>query len=310
MNNWRILLVDDEIEFLDMLRLFLRNAGYEILQATGGREALSILREEKIDLVVLDVRMPDMSGYEVCRQIKDDIMLNHIPVIMLTCMYETKDKVEGLSSGGNDYIIKPFEPAELLLRVRNLLKHHTRELGANPLTHLPGNVEINEEIQKRMDENTLFAVMYYDLNNFKAFNDKYGFSRGDEAIKLTAHILLESMRKNGTPADFIGHIGGDDFIMVTLPERVNAVCSRVIEQFDNKIPALYDKEDMAKGHITVKNRQGQFQEFPIMSIAAGVATNLKRKYKHCVELCSVAAELKKYAKEEDGSSYIVDRREK
>ena len=166
----KILLVDDEEEFLNMVGLILRKAGYEVVSANSGIEALQILTLEKIDLIILDVKMPGMDGYEVCNRIREDMLLGHIPIIMLTCMRETANRVRGFRDGGDDYISKPFETEELFVRVRNLLERYSRELGANPLSYMPGNIQINNELQRRIDKGSDFSVIYIDLDNLHEYN--------------------------------------------------------------------------------------------------------------------------------------------
>ena len=180
-------------------------------------------------------------------------------------------------------------------------------LDANPLTKLPGNISINVNLEKCLKQQTPFSVCYIDIDEFKAFNDRYGFEAGDKAIQKTAHILKEAL-KNANPADFIGHIGGDDFILITTPDKVDSLCKEAISNFDRQIPSLYSSEDRKNGYIISKNRQGETKKFPLMSISIAVITNVHTKITHLAQIGELGAELKKYAKSLKGSVYVKNKR--
>ncbi|NQT75981.1 MAG: response regulator [Candidatus Omnitrophica bacterium] len=304
----KILIVDDDPDILDVLKITLEAEGYEVLEGHDGQEALDIIKRTVPDLLITDFKMPRKNGDEVCRVLKEDILIQHMPIIMLTGKGEVTDKVHGINAGADDYMVKPFEPKELVARVKMVLRRTVRDLDANPLTRLPGNVSILNELQKRIDENKVFSVCYVDLDKFKAFNDKYGFEKGDEVIKNTARILIDSIQKKGTPQDFIGHIGGDDFVVVTLPEKTGDVCKEIIKKFDSMVPKLYNKEDREKGYIIGKDRQKKIKKIPVISVSIGVVSNQKKKIKHVGEVGEIGAELKEYAKSIKGSNYVTERR--
>jgi len=304
----KILIVDDDSDILDVLKITLEAEGYEVIEGHDGQEALDIIKRTTPDLLITDFKMPIKNGDEVCRVLKEDILVQHMPIIMLTGKGEVADKVHGINAGADDYMVKPFEPKELVARVKMVLRRTVRDLDANPLTRLPGNVSILNEMQKRIDENKLFSVCYIDLDKFKAFNDKYGFEKGDEVIKNTARILINSIQKNGTPQDFIGHIGGDDFVVVTIPEKTNDVCKEIIKKFDSMVPKLYNKEDREKGYIIGKDRQKKIKKIPFISVSIGVVSNKNKKIKHVGEVGEIGAELKEYAKSLKGSTYVTERR--
>ena len=234
-------------------------ADYDVVVAHNGEEAMRSPRKNPPDLVLLDVKMPKMSGYDVCRQIKSDVLLRHIPVMLLTAQAGTCNKVTGLEQGADDYLTKPFDMAELIARIRTLLRRTRMGLEANPLTRLPGNVTIETEILARIQNKAPFAVLYIDLNSFKAYNDIYGFVKGDEVIRETARILLTPSTK---PQGFVGHIGGDDFIVLTVPDEAEALCKRLIAAFDAKAPDFYTPEDQTRGYVETKDRRGLVDAFP------------------------------------------------
>jgi len=302
-----ILVADDEDSILGLLQEALKNMSYNVAIAHDGEEAIQQIEKTAPDLVVLDIQMPKVSGYEVCKRIKSDLVLRHIPVLMLTAQGGTRSKVQGLEQGADDYLTKPFEMDELMARISTLLRRTRIDLEANPLTLLPGNNTIEKEILQRIKAKAPFAVLYVDLNSFKAYNDAYGFVKGDDVIRETARILREAAEGE---AAFVGHIGGDDFIVLSTPDRCEALCKKIIKDFDAKSPDLYSPEDRARGHVVTKDRRGQVTKYPLLSISIGVVTNQLRVITSLGEVSHVGAEMKHFAKEkqENGSAYAIDRR--
>lgn len=290
-----------------MLQEALQMVSYEVKIAHNGQEAMQQIQGAAPDLVVLDVQMPKLDGMEVCRRIKSDVYLRHIPVLMLTAQSGTRSKVRGLEHGADDYLTKPFEMDELLARIQMLLRRSRIDLDANPLTRLPGNVTIEKEILSHLRNRTPFAVLYLDLNSFKAYNDVYGFVKGDEVIRETARIVREAAEAEKA---FVGHIGGDDFILLSTPERCETICKKIIKEFDARVLQFYSAADQAQGYITTQDRRGQETRFPLLSIAIGVVTNQYRNLTSLGEISKIGAEMKHFAKEtkEKGSHYAIDRR--
>lgn len=308
MFNKKILVIDDTELMQRMIRDILRSEGYEVYSAYSGEEGLSKVTTIKPDLIILDIVMPGMSGFDVCRTLRADDSNILTPIIMLTAQVSEDDKLIGLEMGADDYIIKPFNSRELVSRVRNTLIRIERNRCANPLTGLSGNIEIQSELNRRLANQIPTAVIYCDLDNFKAFNDVYGFAIGDSAIRLTADIIRDAVHQMGDREDFIGHIGGDDFLIITSPDRYEEICRVIIEDFDNKILFLYHEEDSKNKRIVTKDRLGQVKEFPIMSISLAVVTNETGKYDNYLQIAEAAAECKKHVKSMPGSNYFKDRR--
>jgi len=304
----RILVVDDEDDIRDVLRITLEGEGYEVSEATNGEEGLKAILAHAPDLVLLDYKMPRMTGLEVCAKIKKDLLLRHLPVIMVTGKGEIHDKIDGIDSGADDYIVKPFEPKELLARIRMVIRRTVRDLEANPLTRLPGNVSILNELSQRLASRKFFTVCYVDLDKFKTYNDTYGFEHGDEVIKETARILIRAVQDAGKPEDFIGHIGGDDFVIVSEVETSEKIAAKVVELFDKSVPSFYNETDRAQGYIVAKDRQGVERNIPLLSISIGIVSNEHRKIEHVAQIGEIGAELKKYAKSLEKSNYVLDQR--
>jgi diguanylate cyclase (GGDEF)-like protein len=260
------------------------------------------------DLVLADVMMPNMDGFELTRQLRQDSRTASVSVIMLTARGLSADKLEGFSVGADDYIVKPFDTPELLARIRGVLRRAKEMRQQSPLTGLPGNVRIEDEIESRVRAEATFAVLYADLDHFKAFNDHYGFMRGDQVIQFTAGLIQEVAREFGAPGTFVGHVGGDDFVVVCGAEEAEMLAGWVVRRFDEAVPGLYDPDDRARGHIALVSRRGEEQVFPLLSISIGIATTAKRSFRHFAEAVAIATEMKAFTKATQGSSWAVDRR--
>ncbi|HRZ14037.1 MAG TPA: response regulator [Candidatus Omnitrophota bacterium] len=308
MPSIKILVVDDDPDIRDVIRITLEDEKYEVTEAGNGEEALKAIETKVPDLVLVDYKMPRMDGREFCRRIKKDILLRHLPIIMVTGKGELTDKVDGIEAGADDYIVKPFEPKELIAHIRMILRRSGIDLEANPLTRLPGNVSILDELNRRLGSKDAFAVCYVDLNKFKAYNDTYGFQHGDRVIKETARILLKTVQEHGNPEDFVGHIGGDDYVVITTIAKMDVLCTTIIATFDAVSPTFYNETDRANGYIVAHDRQGQERKFPLLSVGIGVVTNQHIKIDHVAQIGEIGAELKSYAKSLPGSNYVVDKR--
>jgi len=304
----KILIIDDSAFITEYISKVLSQAGYQTFTASEGGEGIKKVKEYAPDLVLLDVILPDMEGFDVCRILRADQSNNLRPIIMLTSQHDENDKLKGLELGADDYITKPFNDRELLSRVNNTLKRIDRNRYANPLTGLEGNLRIESEISNKLTDDVKFSVLYADLDNFKAFNDVYGFAKGDMAIKLTTDIITDQVAKYGSPGDFVGHIGGDDFVAISKPELIDELCKGIISDFDVKIRDLYWEEHLKSGYIVTADRQGNVVRFPIMSISIAVVSNEFRNFESHIEVAEIAAELKGKAKSIPGSIYLKDMR--
>ncbi len=303
-----VLVADDDPDVRDILRSILEPAGFGVNEAENGELALQAIRAHPPDLLLIDYMMPGLTGPQVCEQLRQDTLLRHVPIIMLTGKSELQDKVLGINAGVDDYLVKPFAPQELLARVQMVLRRTAQQLEANPLTKLPGNISIQRELENRIASGALFAVCYLDLNRFKGFNDHYGFKRGDEVIQRTVALLLDATHAYGNPTDFVGHIGGDDFIIITSVERAEPLCQTIVQQFDAIAPQLHDEEDRARGYFLHTNRKGREVHIPLLSISIALVTNDGRPITHPGQIAKISAELKAYAKQFERSIYVTERR--
>ena len=306
MKKKKILIVEDSNFFLLQLKDVLVEANYEVITASTGEDGLELVKKEKPDLVLLDIVLPKMNGFEVCRILREQESNNLMPIIMLTSQDHLEDKLQGLELGADDYINKPFNKRELLSRIKNTLVRIERNRSVNPLTGLCGNIEIHREIEARIAKEETFAVVYADLDNFKLYNDHYGFAKGDTVIKLTADILMDAICVFGNKTDFLGNIGGDDFIFITNIDTVDRICNSIIENFDKCILQMYSLKDAKNGFITTINRKCEESKAPLILMSLAAITNETVKFKTFQEVSNVIAKVKSKAKSIPGSVYIRD----
>jgi diguanylate cyclase (GGDEF)-like protein len=304
----KILAVDDEPDILRLTQFLLESWGYEVSTAASGKEAIERAHAETPELILMDVNMEEMNGFDACEVLKNDFATSFIPIIMLTSQDQVHNKIVGLGKGADDYVIKTVDPLELQARIEMVIRRTQEQSGANPLTRLPGNLAIEREIKKRLGGDSPFSVCYCDLDNFKAYNDKYGYEAGDKVIGHTAKLLMKAVRESGDNGDFLGHIGGDDFVMVTTPARDRDICKAIVARFDASIPNFYDEQDRKRKSIQVENRSGRLENFPIMTITVAVVSGSGPDFESTHVIAERAAELKKYLKRFQGSNFLSERR--
>lgn len=305
----KILVVDDEEHIRRILKYQLEKNGYRAFCAEDGRKGLAMAREVSPDLIILDLMMPMMDGFEVCTRLKEDFQTSHIPIIMLTARSEMGDKLKGLENGANDYLVKPYSNEELLLRVKNVLDWGQKQKDANPLTGFSGNKAIEKELSLLLNRDQSFAFLYIDIDNFKAYNDYYGYQKGDQSILFLADIIKETVESMGNKEDFIGHIGGDDFVVITSLEKSDRVAKRIIDEFDKGSLILMDEEDIRRGYLEIKDRLGRENRVPLMSLTVALVENSGESMKHFAQVSDIASELKKYGKKMRGSVLVRERRQ-
>jgi diguanylate cyclase (GGDEF)-like protein len=303
-----ILIVEDEDDIARLIAMNLDAEGYETHVANRGDEAFERAVRVRPDLVILDLMLPGVDGVEVCRQLREDPRTASVGIIMLTSRTLPNDRVFGLDAGADDYIDKPFDLAELLARVQSALRRSRQLRHTSPLTGLPGNFEIEARLDSKIARGEDFALLHVDLDGFKAYNDYYGFVRGDRAISLTCRVIEEAVIEICSVGAFIGHIGGDDFAAVCDVDEAIPVAERIVTGFDKLVAELYDPKDRDAGYIEVADRAGTLRKHPLMSISIGAATTAVRSFASSAEAAAVAAELKAFAKAVPGSAWQIDRR--
>ena len=304
----RILVVDDDPDILQFVRMNLEMDGFDVELAGGGREALEKVAADPPDLMLLDVMMPEMDGLTVLRRMRSDPSTANVPVIVLTARSLAEDRVKGLDLGADDYITKPFDLEELIARIRTVLRRSQQLRDLSPLTGLPGNFQITAELERRVDRQKDFALIHADLDNFKAYNDHYGFLRGDAVIGFTAKILTDAAAQVTESDSFVGHVGGDDFITIIEDYNAEPYCEYIVHHFDDGILDFYDTADTLQGYIEVTDRRGERQAYPVCSLSMGVASTSRRSITSAWEASAAASEMKEVAKQTAGTNYQIDRR--
>ncbi len=304
----RVLIVDDDVDIARFLELNLAAEGFDVVVAHNGAEGFKVAREHNPDLAILDLMMPEVDGLELTRRLRADPMLGLVPIIMLTAKGLTVDKVVGLTAGADDYLIKPFDTTELIARVHRTLRRNQDIREVSPLTGLPGNNRILREVAGRVRSGAPYAVCHIDIDRFKSVNDAYGFVRGDDFITALARSLHRAAIRVGDPPAFLGHIGGDDFVVVCHPDQVRPLTFATVEDFEAAADRLYDQKDAGRGYIEITDRRGGKHRVNLVTLSIGVALSTNRHFVDPREVVAAASEMKTVAKTQPGSYVAVDRR--
>ena len=297
-----ILVVEDEQIIARLLKEMLLVEGYQAVTILNGEDAVQFALRETPHLIILDVMLPGIDGYEVVQRLRTHPKSMHIPIIVLSSLEETKDKVHAFEVGVDDYITKPFHTEELLARIRTQLRR-VQQNFLSPLIGLPGGFQVELAIQYKLNSMEPWSMLYLDLDNFKAFNDAYGFLRGNDMIRLVGQICQCAVRQYGNPDDFVGHIGGDDFVVVTVPERVHILCKYISARFKEESNVFYCPDDLKRGSISGVDRKGRSYLFPLVSLSIGVVNNQMRRPHSIEEVSYLAAEAKYHAKQSTDNVY-------
>jgi len=288
MSKPRILVVEDDFDISNMLRIYFQSQGYEVAVAPRGRDALEMCRQQLPNIVVLDIMLPDIDGYEVCRQLRSNLRTSHIPIIFLTQKDERSDKIQGLELGADDYITKPFDVEELRLRVKNAIARATYESLTNPTTGLPSARLIEDQLRRLLRRDN-WGIIYIGIDRLEPFKDVYGFVAADEVLRYTAMVLGETADRIGTPEDFIGHIGGDDFLVITRKELIRPMVQDMTRRFSEGIVTHYDFKTRQQGYLVIRDDQGNEQRVGLMELAIGAITSDDGPFTDIREITEAAA---------------------
>jgi diguanylate cyclase (GGDEF)-like protein len=303
-----VLVVDDDEQVTRLVKRVLERAGFECVTVNDGNDAHDAAVEWRPDIILLDLMLGDTTGDQILATLRSDFRTRLIPVVFLTVRDSLQDKVEHLLAGADDYVTKPFVPEELIARLRAVMSRSTSARELSPLTGMSGNSDILREISRRLAQQERFAVLYPDIDSFKSYNDHYGFLRGDDVIKTLATIILEVLEQNFSPQHFAGHVGGDDFVVLTDPNMAETLASEITRRFDAATPALYDPADRLQGWIESKERSGGTLRSPLVSVSIGIVNAEPGSYTSAAALAARAAEVKGVAKRMPGSKWVLDRR--
>jgi PleD family two-component response regulator len=288
----RILVVEDDADIVTMLKIYFESQGYEVSAALRGMHALSACRKQVPNIIILDINLPDIDGYEVCRTLRSGLRTSHIPIIFLTQKDQRSDKIAGLELGADDYVTKPFDIEELKLRVQNALRRAGYENLTSPITGLPSGKLIEEQLKKLLQTKP-WAVLYVGITQLKGFNDVYGFVAGDDLVRFAGITLTEIIDEIGTMEDFIGHIGSGDFMIIVPPESAEKIRQESIKRFAHGVGAFYSFRDRERGYVLTQDDNGQEQHLPLATMAIGVVTDATRDFADIREITEVAADARR-----------------
>jgi PleD family two-component response regulator len=292
MNKGRILVVEDDLDISNMLRIYFDSQGYEVHVAGRGGDALELCRKKLPHVVVLDIMLPDMDGYEVCKKLRSNLRTSHIPIMFLTQKDERTDKIAGLELGADDYITKPFDIEELKFRIQNAVARTTRESLTNPVTGLPSGKLIEEQLKLLMRKEG-WAILYIGLNDFGSFNEVYGFVAGDDVLRFTGMVVGEAVDELGTPDDFIGHTAANDFVVITMAGQAQAIKEKVTGRFATEVGTFYNFKHREQGFITIQDPGGQERQVPLMTLAVGAIRQDDGPFADIREITERAAEARR-----------------
>jgi DNA-binding response OmpR family regulator len=289
MSKARLLIVEDDPDISNMLKIYFSSQGYEVDLAPRGNDALEKTRQGMPHLIVLDIMLPDIDGYEVCRCLRTNARTSHIPVIFLTQKDERSDKLAGLELGADDYVTKPFDIEELKLRVQNAIARSERESLTDPQTGLPAGRLIEDQLRQRIRRRG-WAYMDIRLQYFDEFKDVYGFIAANDVLRFTAMLLGEELDKDGTNDDFLGNAGGDDFVILTVQERANQLKNSIVSRFNEEVQTHYNFIDRQYGFIQVSKADGEVVKSPLMKLSVGIISPETHVFSDIREITELAAE--------------------
>lgn len=308
-NVKRILIISSDKNLIDVLTFCFDGWGYEVCLQHSGALDINIIKRISPNIIVVDVHAAHKTQIEICRALKDDFMTAFLPVIAIINKRQLRQQLLDIRQGVDDYLIKPPDPLDLRIRVEMAIKRSQYNFYTSPLTGLPGGRIIEETLKDKIKQDSCFSFAHIDIDNFKYFNDVYSYLKGDRVIMQTAYMLYTIVKKFGNCNDFIGHIGGDDFVFISTPDKYEKICQKFIYLFEKITPFHYVSEDRERGFIIAKDRTRKIKEIPLMSLSVAVVNKTNScSFKNAIEVNESAAEIKRYLKSMPGSKFMADRR--
>ncbi len=292
MGKPRLLVVEDDVDIGNMLKIYFSGMEFDVDVAVRGSDALDKTKQVLPHLIVLDIMLPDIDGYEVCKNLRTNMRTSHIPVIFLTQKDERSDKLQGLELGADDYITKPFDIEELKLRVQGAIRRSERESLTDPRSGLPAGRLIEDQL-RRIIRQKGWALLDARINNFEPFKDVYGFVAGDDVLRFSAMLIGEVVDELGTTSDFIGHAGGDNFIIITQEGKADLIRARLKERFDTEVQTHYNFMDRQQGFMQAPAADGTTVKVPFMTISVGVVSPSTQSFADIREITELAADARR-----------------
>ncbi|MDD5731056.1 MAG: diguanylate cyclase [Candidatus Omnitrophica bacterium] len=305
----RILIISSDKGLRDVLNFCFDGWGYEVFLQDTPAGDINVIKRISPDVIVVDVQAAKKPQLHICQLLKDDFTTAFIPIITIINKRQLRQQLLEIRQGVDDYLIKPPDPLDLRIRIEMAIKRSQFSFYTNPLTGLPGARAIEDSLNAKIEQGSFFSFGYVDIDNFKYYNDVYGYLKGDRVIMQTAYMLYSAIKNSGSPGDTIGHIGGDDFVFITTSDKYKDVCGNFIETFDRIIPFHYSEEDRKQRFVIAKDRTKKIRKIPLMSLSVAVVnrTNLQ-EFKSMLEINDRVTEIKRYLKSIPDSKYMADRR--
>jgi PleD family two-component response regulator len=288
MGKRRILIVEDDPDIGTMLQVYFENQGFEISLATRGGDALALTRHSLPQLIVLDIMLPDMDGYEVCRSLRASSRTGHIPILFLTQRDERRDRIAGLELGADDYITKPFDIEELRLRVQNAMARSERESMTDPRTGLPASGQIQERLQASLGRPG-WSMLNCRLMNFDTYRGVYGESAADDLLRFAAELILEVVDEMGSADDFLGYSGGDSFVVLTEDSRAAVIEAQLKRRFQEEIPGRYSYLDQQRGFVLARDASGAENRVGLIRLSVTVIRSSEHHFTDIRQITELAA---------------------
>jgi PleD family two-component response regulator len=304
-----IAIVEDDVDFGDMITSRLRRAGYACILISDSEKAFPVIKNKKPDMVILDVMMPKVSGYELCRRIRRDPLIFTTPVLMLSALGGEPEVEHAIEQGADDYIVKPLDVGVLFSKIKALFEKQAKIIQENPLTQMHGGEYIKKIISNKLFREEQIAVCYFTLTNFAPYVKAYGPEKRDEAIKLVADILREVTNDSGVYECGLGHLGGPDFMALLSIKDSDRFCSEAVARLKQRRGGLYGKIDLERGYIQPNSADGAAAQFPLMSLVVGVTTNESIRFRDSGQMLKVAGEVNKRAQQKHENEQIEVLRE-
>lgn len=288
MSEGKVLVVEDDSDISSMLRIYFESQDFEVAVAPRGEAALEMCQRQLPQVVVLDILLPDLDGYDVCRRMRSNLRTSRIPIIFLTQKDDRSDRIHGLELGADDYMTKPFDIEELKLRVKNAMARARRESLTNPTTGLPSGRLIEDRLRQlvRRDD---WGIIYVGISRYTTFTEEYGFVGGGEVLRFSAAVLSDAVNSVGTPSDFIGHVGADDFIVITKKELVAPLVESIERDFGQEVGTHYDWRTRKRGYLIVRDVAGDEGHADLMTLSTGVVTADDGPFADILEITQASA---------------------
>jgi len=303
-----VLIIEDSATLRQMVTMSLESRGYKVWGAPDGITALHSLVEHAPDAILLDLNLPDIDGFELCKRMKNEPRSRNIPVLVMTGLDQPGFEIMAIEAGADDFIAKPVDPLVLDARIEMVVRRMRRERFANALTGLPSNALTEERLAFMLARRQPFAAIFVDIDDFKPFNRRYGYARGDLLLRHLASLILESVRFSGCNEPFVGHMGADDFVAICEPEHAQAVAQEIAKAFDLSVMDFYEDEDRDRGYFVMSSRAGDTAHFGPLTLSISVVPVIESFPDSVITLTDAGAELRAYARQQGGTTVMTERR--